>query len=52
MPYADPRTGLIKTLYITPGSSSENGYCEPFNGSMRDELLNGESSTPWPKLAS
>ncbi|MEN9925855.1 MAG: hypothetical protein RL268_1981 [Pseudomonadota bacterium] len=32
----------VKTIYITPGSSWENGYCESFNGSMRDELLNGE----------
>lgn len=32
----------VKTLYITPGSPRENGYCESFNGSMRDELLNGE----------
>ena len=32
----------VKTLYITPGSPCENGYCEFFNGSMRDELLNGE----------
>ena len=32
----------VKTLYITPGSPWENGYCESFNGSMRDELLNGE----------
>ena len=32
----------MKTLYITPGSPWENGYCESFNGSMRDELLNGE----------
>ena len=31
-----------KTLYITPGSPWENGYCESFNGSLRDELLNGE----------
>jgi transposase InsO family protein len=29
----------VKTLYITPGSPWENGYCESFNGSMRDELL-------------
>ena len=29
-------------LYITPGSPWENGYCESFNGSLRDELLNGE----------
>ena len=31
-----------KTLFIEPGSPWENGYCESFNGSMRDELLNGE----------
>ena len=32
----------VKTLYITPGSPWENGYNESFNGSLRDELLNGE----------
>ena len=32
----------VQTLYITPGSPWENGYCESFNGSLRDELLNGE----------
>ena len=32
----------VKTLYIEPGSSWENGYCESFNGKLRDELLNGE----------
>jgi putative transposase len=32
----------VKTLYITSGSPWENGYCESFNGSLRDELLNGE----------
>jgi putative transposase len=31
-----------KTAYITPGSPWENGYCESFNGRMRDELLDGE----------
>ena len=31
-----------KTLYIEPGSPWENGYCECFNGKLRDELLNGE----------
>lgn len=31
-----------KTAYISPGSPWENGYCESFNGRMRDELLNGE----------
>ena len=30
------------TAYIEPGSPWENGYCESFNGRMRDELLNGE----------
>lgn len=32
----------VQTLYITPGSPWENGYCESSNGSLRDELLNGE----------
>jgi transposase InsO family protein len=31
-----------KSVYITPGSPWENGYCESFNGRLRDELLNGE----------
>jgi len=31
-----------RTLYITPGSPWENGYCESFNGKLRDECLNGE----------
>ena len=31
-----------KSLYIEPGSPWENGYCESFNGKLRDELLNGE----------
>src|SRR5437763_13707366 len=29
-------------LYIEPGSPWENGYCESFNGKLRDEFLNGE----------
>ena len=28
--------------HITPRSPWENGYCESFNGKLRDELLNGE----------
>jgi putative transposase len=32
----------VTTLYIAPGSPWENGYNESFNGSLRDELLNGE----------
>jgi putative transposase len=31
-----------RTLYIEPGSPWENGYCESFNGKMRDEFLNCE----------
>jgi len=31
-----------KTLYIQPGSPWENGYCESFNGKLRNELLSGE----------
>jgi transposase InsO family protein len=32
----------VKTLFIEPGSPSENGYIESFNGKLRDELLSGE----------
>ena len=32
----------VRTAYIEPGSPWENGYCESFNGRLRDELLNGE----------
>jgi len=32
----------VTPLYIEPGSPWENGYCESFNGKMRDQLLNGE----------
>jgi putative transposase len=32
----------VKTLFIEPGSPWENGYVESFNGTLRDELLNGE----------
>lgn len=35
----------VKTLFIEPGSSWENGYVESFNGKLRDELLNGEVFT-------
>jgi transposase InsO family protein len=31
-----------RSVHITPGSPWENGYCESFNGRLRDELLNGE----------
>ena len=36
-----PKVG-VQTLFIEPGSPWENGYCESFNGKLRDELLNGE----------
>ena len=32
----------VKTLFIEPGSSWENGYIKSFNGKLIDELLNGE----------
>ena len=32
----------VKTLFIEPGSPWENGYCESFNGKLRDELLQRE----------
>lgn len=32
----------VKTAYIEPGSPWENGYCESFNGTLRNELLDGE----------
>ncbi len=35
----------VKTLFIEPGSPWENGYCESFNGRLRDELLAREQFT-------
>ena len=32
----------IRPLYIEPGSPWEKGYCESFNGKLREECLNGE----------
>jgi putative transposase len=38
----------VKTLFIEPGSPWENGYCESFNGRLRDELLAREQfDTLW-----
>ena len=31
-----------QTVYIEPGHPRENGYCESFNGKLRDECLNEE----------
>ena len=33
----------ISPRYIEPGSPWENGYCESFNGKLREECLNGPS---------
>lgn len=30
----------VSTLFIEPGSPWQNGFCESFNGKMRDECLN------------
>lgn len=32
----------VETIFIEPGSPWENGFCESFNGKLRDELLNRE----------
>ena len=32
----------VKTAYIEPGNPWENGFCESFNGTFRDNLLDGE----------
>jgi transposase InsO family protein len=32
----------VKTAYIEPGSPWENGFCENFNGTFRNNLLDGE----------
>ena len=32
----------VRTLFIAPGSPWENGYCESFNGKLRDELMDRE----------
>ena len=32
----------VETLFIEPGSPWENGYCESFDGKLRDELLDRE----------
>jgi len=38
----------IKPLYIEPGSPWENGYIERFNGTLRNEVLDGETiDTLW-----
>jgi hypothetical protein len=33
----------VKTLFVAQGSPWENGYVEPFNSKLRDELMNKES---------
>jgi putative transposase len=39
------KTAGVATLYIKPASPWENGYCESFNGKLRDELLDRELFT-------
>lgn len=39
----------VKTAYITIGSPWKNGFCESFNGTFRDNLLDGESFTAYKK---
>jgi putative transposase len=34
------RQNNVDSIFITPGSPWENGYCESFNGKLRDECLN------------
>ena len=29
----------VKTAYLEPSSPWENGFCESFNGALRDDLL-------------
>lgn len=41
--------GGVKMLYMTPGSPCQNGDNESFDGSLRNELLNGKSSLASPK---
>ena len=33
----------VQTLYIDPGCPWQNGYEERFNGTVRDEFLNGHA---------
>ncbi len=35
----------VKTWYIEPGSPLGNGYIEPFNGKLRDEVIDREIFT-------
>jgi transposase InsO family protein len=42
----------IRTLYIDPGSPSQNGYVESFNSRFRDNASTASSSIRSPKLAS
>jgi len=36
------RVLAVARLFLEPGSPWENGYVESFNGTLRDEVLNGE----------
>jgi hypothetical protein len=39
----------ITLTFIAPGKPMQNGFCESFNGRMRDEFLNEASITPEPR---
>ena len=41
----------VETLYITPASPWENGYCESFNSKLRDELLAVSADVKVPQFA-
>ncbi|MBH0197729.1 MAG: transposase [Nitrospira sp.] len=37
-----PGSRPLKVFYVEPWTPWENCYCESLNGTMRDQLLNGE----------
>jgi transposase InsO family protein len=41
----------VGALFIEPGSPWENGYCESFNGKLRDEVLDRESFDTVPEAS-
>src|SRR5947209_9400231 len=38
--FAWTRDNKISWHFVAPGKPTQNGFCESFNGRMRDELLN------------
>ncbi len=39
----------VERRYIAPGKPTQNGYCESFNGRLRDECLNEHLFTSLPE---